>query len=78
MKLTIELVPTTCWYSNVRSNVSKAEWDIIRKESYSNANNCCEICKSTGKQQGYNHNVVRILIVQIIEIIIKDLYGNIK
>lgn len=57
MKLTIELVPSTCWYSNVRSNVSKAEWDIIRKESYSNANNCCEICKSTGKQQGYNHNV---------------------
>ena len=29
MKLTIELVPQTAWYSNVRSNVSKAEWDVF-------------------------------------------------
>ena len=29
MKLTIELVPSTAWYSNVRSNVSKEEWDKI-------------------------------------------------
>ncbi len=42
--LTIELVPKTAWYSNVRSNVSRKEWDKIRKEQYAIANNKCEIC----------------------------------
>ena len=49
MKLTIELVPQTCWYSNVRSNVTKKDWDIIRKKCYSNANYKCEICGGVGK-----------------------------
>lgn len=57
MKLTIELVPKTCWYSNVRSNVTNSEWDIIRKKSYNIANNKCEICFDIGKNQGVNHNV---------------------
>jgi hypothetical protein len=57
LKLTIELVPKTCWYSNVRSNVTKNEWDIIRKKSYELANNQCEICGDVGKNQGVNHNV---------------------
>jgi hypothetical protein len=38
MKLKIELVPTSSFYSNVRSNVSKKEWDIIRRRAYRNAN----------------------------------------
>ena len=57
MKLTIELVPKTAWYTNVRSNVTKAQWDIIRRKSYKAANYKCEICGSTGLQQGYNHPV---------------------
>ena len=57
LKLTIELVPKTCWYSNVRSNVTKTEWNIIRKKSYELANNQCEICGDVGKNQGVNHNV---------------------
>jgi 5-methylcytosine-specific restriction endonuclease McrA len=56
-KLTIELVPKTAWYTNVRSNVSKSEWDRIRSKSYTLANNVCEICGETGKSQGYKHNV---------------------
>jgi hypothetical protein len=56
-KLTIELVPKTAWYTNVRSNVSSQQWDIIRKKSYAIANNLCEICNDTGKSQGYKHNV---------------------
>jgi hypothetical protein len=56
-KLTIELVPRTAWYTNVRSNVSKDEWDRLRKKSYALANNVCEICGDTGKSQGYKHNV---------------------
>jgi len=48
-KLTIELVPSTCWYSNVRSNVSKQDWDILRKNTYKSANYRCEICGGVGK-----------------------------
>lgn len=56
-KLTIELVPRTCWYSNVRSNVTKNEWDVIRKKSYEHANHVCEICGDVGTNQGVRHNV---------------------
>jgi len=48
MKLTIELVPQTCFYSNVRSEVSRAEWDVIRKATYNKANYRCEICDGRG------------------------------
>jgi hypothetical protein len=48
MKLTIELVPKTSWYSNVRSNVSKDEWDKIKKKCYIKANYKCEICNGIG------------------------------
>lgn len=57
MKLTIELVPSTSWYSNVRSNVTKKEWDTIRKKSYKLADYKCEICKDNGKNQGFRHPV---------------------
>lgn len=48
MKLQIELVPNSCWYSNVRSNVTPKQWDVIRKKVYSEANNHCEICGGQG------------------------------
>jgi len=57
MKLTIELVPSTAWYTNVRSNVSKQEWDIIRKHCYELAGNKCEVCGDIGRNQGVKHNV---------------------
>jgi len=56
-KLSIELIPSTCFFSNVRSMVSSKDWNKIRGISYMNADNKCEICGSTGKKQGYNHNV---------------------
>lgn len=56
-KLTIELVPSTCWYSNVRSSLPKKEWDRLRKESYAKAGYCCEICGQKGTDQGYKHPV---------------------
>ena len=57
MKLTIELVPRTSWYNNVRSNVSKERWDELRFDSYAKAKHHCEICGETGKEQGYEHDV---------------------
>lgn len=56
-KLFVELVPSTCHFSNVRTTIKASEWDKIRFMSYEAAGNKCEICKSTGKEQGYKHNV---------------------
>ena len=50
IKLGVELVPKTSWCSNVRSEVTKSEWDIIRKKCYSNANHKCEVCGGVGKK----------------------------
>ena len=56
-KLTIELVPSTCHFSNVRTTIKPKEWDKVRFISYEAANHVCEICGDNGKNQGYNHNV---------------------
>jgi hypothetical protein len=48
LKLQIELVPGSCWYSNVRNNVKAKQWDLIRKRVYQEANNNCEICGGRG------------------------------
>jgi hypothetical protein len=47
-KLTIELVPQTCWFSNVRDHVDKPRWDILRRHTYKQANYQCEICGGVG------------------------------
>lgn len=57
IKLTVELVPKSCHFSNVRTTVKPKEWDKIRFISYEAAGNKCEICKENGKDQGYKHNV---------------------
>ena len=57
MKLTIELVPRTSWYNNVRSNVSDERWREIRTHCYNKAKHCCEICNEAGTDQGFDHRV---------------------
>ena len=54
-KLTIELVPSSSFYNNVRTLLPKSTWDKLRKESYKKANYKCEICKESGLDQGYKH-----------------------
>jgi hypothetical protein len=56
-RLSIELIPKTCHYSNIRTTLTNIQWDKIRKLSYKNANNQCEICGDVGKNQGYKHNL---------------------
>jgi len=51
MKLTIELVPKTTWYINLRKELSKSDWDFLRKLTYKKANHTCEIC---GKKDEIN------------------------
>ena len=48
LKLQIELVPGSCWWTNVRSNLTQSQWDKIRKPVYANANFLCEICGERG------------------------------
>lgn len=56
-KLEIELIPSTCHYSNVRTTLKAKLWDKIRFLVYEKAGNKCEICGETGLEQGYKHRV---------------------
>ena len=44
MKLNFELVPDSCWYSNLRSVLPPGGWDIVRKKAYAMAGGKCIIC----------------------------------
>lgn len=57
IKLSIELIPKTCHFSNVRTMITKKEWDKLRFASYELAENKCEICADNGLNQGYKHRV---------------------
>ena len=46
--LYVDLVPSTCWYSNVRSMLSKKDWNNIRKKIYERDDHKCVICSGTG------------------------------
>ena len=43
-KLDFELVPDGCWQSNLRTILSKRQWDYVRKDAISRANGKCMIC----------------------------------
>ena len=42
-RLTVELVPSTCWYTNVRSHVPKTVWDRLRRQVAAAAGDRCEM-----------------------------------
>lgn len=48
MKLTLDLVPSSCWYSNVRSILTKQQWDNLKKQVSAKAWDTCEICGGIG------------------------------
>jgi hypothetical protein len=47
-RLSIELVPRTCWYSNVRSNVSAADWEKCKQFVRKRSGDRCEVCGGKG------------------------------
>ncbi len=49
LRLTIELVPRTCWYSNMRSLLPRAEWDRLRRQVYRDYGHRCGICGAAGE-----------------------------
>ena len=44
MKLGFEMVPDSCWYSNLRSILLPAQWDAVRRDAYARAKGKCMIC----------------------------------
>lgn len=49
LRLTIELVPKTSWYDNLRKAMPKAKWDELRKSVYSEYDHQCGICGRKGR-----------------------------
>jgi hypothetical protein len=49
LRLTIELVPESCRYSNLRKAVSRENWDIIRRRVYAEAGLRCAVCGRSSK-----------------------------
>lgn len=47
-RLEVELVPATCWYSNVRTNVSRADWEKCKAYVRRKSGDRCEICGGRG------------------------------
>jgi hypothetical protein len=54
---TFDLLPQSTHYSNVRSNVTRSQWDKIRKEVYAESDHKCKWCRDTGFNQGRKHAV---------------------
>jgi hypothetical protein len=44
--LYVDPIPESCWFTNVRSCVDKADWDRLRRMVYARAENECEECGS--------------------------------
>ena len=49
LKLTIELVPSTSWYENMRKVLSRQDWDVLRKKSYTDGGHRCAVCGASGR-----------------------------
>jgi hypothetical protein len=49
LRLSIELVPKSSFFNNLRTVVSTEEWDRIRKRTYADYEHRCGICGATGR-----------------------------
>lgn len=54
-KLTIELVPQTVWFKNLRSELSQEEWDKLRKATYKKTGYKCDVCDK--KEELHAHEI---------------------
>lgn len=50
VKLFVDLVPQSAWFSNLRSELTTGEWDALRKKTYSKARSLCEACGGKGSK----------------------------
>ena len=52
-KLTFQLVPSGCWYTNLRSALPKPMWDKLRRAAYARAGGRCSICGAAGRLEAH-------------------------
>jgi len=57
LKLTIELVPATSYYDNVRKIISERDWNQIRSRCYTQSGFQCDVCYDNGIDQGRKQKV---------------------
>lgn len=50
IKLRPEMIPRTSFFVNLRSILSTAEWDLVRRDCYQRAGYRCEICNGKGSK----------------------------
>jgi hypothetical protein len=49
LRLTIELVPATCWHANLRDILTPAGWGTLRRRVLVAFGNRCAICGASGR-----------------------------
>jgi hypothetical protein len=49
-RLSVELVPQTCWLSNVRSLMKRYEWQKLSQMAAEDAGHRCQVCDGRGRQ----------------------------
>lgn len=49
LKLTVELVPSSAWYNNLRKILKPKMWESLRKNVYKKFKYKCAICMSEGR-----------------------------
>lgn len=52
-KIHVDLVPKSCFFTNVRSQVSNEDWDWLRREAYKQACHQCEVCSARGRMEAH-------------------------
>lgn len=57
MRLSCELIPRSTWGENVRSLLTRSQWDRLRRFVYAQAGGICEICGDVGTNQGRKHDL---------------------
>ena len=52
--LFIDMIPSTCWFTNVRSCIHPSDWDRVRNHVYERASYTCECCNINTKEKTEN------------------------
>ena len=53
LKLSIDLVPKTGWYSNLYRQIPRSKWNKLLKQVYTEAGQACQICVAKGRLNCY-------------------------
>jgi hypothetical protein len=55
--LFVDLIPRSCWFSNVRTCIRSSDWDKLRHYVYERVNYVCECCLTNTKETIINGNL---------------------